>query len=155
MARVADQDQNTPLRRVAFALAMDLGDERTGRIQNAQSIFLRFILDLPCDPVRTENGDRPGGHFRQVLDETRALRAQGLDDMAVVHDFMPDIDRRAKLCQRLLDDVNGPDDAGAEPARLRKHHLHGRCSFSREAKELIDCISRAAASAAGDRPSKQ
>ena len=107
------------------------------------------------DPVRTENGDRPGGHFRQVLDETRALRAQGLDDMAVVHDFMPDIDRRAKLCQRLLDDVDGPDYAGAEPARLRKHHMHGRCNFSRGAKGLIDCIGKAAACAAGDRPSKQ
>src|SRR5437763_6921936 len=64
MARVADQDQNTPLRRVAFALAMDLGDERTGCIQNAQSIFLRFVLDLPCDPLRTENGDSPRAPLR-------------------------------------------------------------------------------------------
>jgi hypothetical protein len=45
--------------------------------------------------------------------------------MAIVDDFVPDIDRRAKRRQRVFDDIDGPDHARAETARLSKHHAHG------------------------------
>jgi hypothetical protein len=139
MARVTDQDHNASLRDITLALAMDLGDERTRRIENAQPTCLRILLHKPRDAVRAENRDRSAGHFRKVLDETRALCAQALDDMAVVNDFVPDVYGRAKLRERPLDNVDGPDHAGAETARLGEHHAHGS-ALSRESNKTIECI---------------
>ena len=45
--------------------------------------------------------------------------------MLVVHDLVPDIDRRAVFLQRALDDLDGAHDTGAEAARLREDDLHG------------------------------
>ena len=88
MARVTDQDHDATLPDITLALAMDLGDERTRRIENAQTTCLRILLHEPRDAMRAENGDRSGGHFRKVLDETCAFCAQALGDMAVVNDFV-------------------------------------------------------------------
>jgi hypothetical protein len=118
---------------------MNLGDERTRRVENAQAACLRILLDEPRDAMRAENGDRTDGHFREMLDEPCAFRAQALDDMAVVNDFVPHVDGRAKLRQRLLDDVDGADHAGAETARLGEHHAHGS-ELSRASNTTIGCI---------------
>jgi len=139
MARVTDQDHDATLPDITLALAVDLGDERTRRIENAQATGLRILFYEPRDAVRAENGDRSGGHFRKVLDETCAFRAQALDDVAVVNDFVSDVNGRAKLRERLLDDVDGPDHAGAETARLGEHHAHGR-GLSRESNKTIEWI---------------
>jgi hypothetical protein len=39
-------------------------------------------------------------------------------------DLVAHIDGRAELLEGPFDDVDGADDAGAEPARLSKHHPH-------------------------------
>ena len=139
MARVTDQDELTTLRHVTLALAMYFCDQRTGSIQDMQATPLRIKLDDPCHPVRTENGDRTAGYFREVFDEARAFCAQAFDDMAVVNDFVSNVDGGAKLRERLLDDVNGPDHAGAKAARLREHHLH-RSVLSRATTKMVDSI---------------
>ena len=46
---------------------------------------------------------------------TKLLRA--LDDEAVVHNFVPHVDRWAEFLDRALDDLDGALDPGAEPAR--------------------------------------
>ena len=61
---------------------------------------------------------RAGRDLVQLVDEHRAARAQILDDVAVVHDFVTHIDRRAVFLQRPLDDLDRPLDAGAEAAGL-------------------------------------
>jgi hypothetical protein len=138
MARVSDQDHNATLCDVTLALPMDLGNERTGGIQDAQSTRLCILLHEARDAMRAENGDRAGGYFREVLDETCTFCAQALDDMAVVNDFVPDVYGRAKLRERLLDDVDGSDHAGAETARLGEHHAHGSGLF-RVSNRAIGC----------------
>jgi hypothetical protein len=139
MARMTDQDDQTPLRDVTLALAMDFGDQRTGSIQNMQAARLCIELDDPCHPMRTEDGDRPGGYFGEIFDEARAFCAQAFDDMAVVNDFMSNVDGGAKFRERLLDDVDGPDHAGAKAARLREHYLH-RIVLSRATKTVDSII---------------
>jgi len=52
---------------------------------------------------------------------------------------VPDIYGRAKLRERLLDDIDGPDHAGAETARLGEHHAHGS-ELSRESNETLECF---------------
>ena len=138
MARVTDQDDQTPLGDVTLALAMDFGDQRTGSIQNMQAARLCIQLDDPCHPMRTEDGDCPGGYFREVFDEARAFCTQAFDDMTVVYDFMSNVDGGAKLHERLLDDVDGPDYAGAKTARLREHYLHRSVLF--RATKTVDSI---------------
>ena len=66
----------------------------------------------------------PAGTSIEFLDEARALRAQALDDVAVVDDLVADVDGRAVLRERLLDDVDRADHARAKAARLRKNHPH-------------------------------
>jgi len=139
MARMTDQDDQAALRDVMLALAMDFGDQRAGGIQNMQATRLCIELDGPCHPMRTEDGDRPCGHFREVFDEARAFCAQALDDMAVVNDLVSNVDRGAKLRERLLDDVDGPDHAGAKAARLREHYPHRSVLF-RATTKTVDFI---------------
>src|SRR5438477_605222 len=138
MARMTDQDDQTPLGDVTLALAMDFGDQRTRSVKDMQPARPRIELDDPCHPMRTEDGDRPGGYFREVFDEARAFCAQAFDDMAVVNDLVSNIDRSTKLRERLLDDVDGPDHAGAKAARLREHHLHRSVLF--RATKTVDSI---------------
>jgi len=138
MARMTDQDDQTPLGNVTLALAMDFGDQRTRSVKDMQPARLRIELDDPCHPMRTEDGDRPGGYFREIFDEARAFCAQAFDDMAVVNDLVSHVDRSTKLRERLLDDVDGPDHAGAKAARLREHHLHRRVLF--RATKTVDSI---------------
>ena len=54
----------------------------------------------------------------EFIDENGATRAQILHHMTVVHNLVTDVDRRAILLQRALDDLNRPLDAGAKAARL-------------------------------------
>jgi hypothetical protein len=89
--------------------------------------------------MRTEDGDRPCGHFREIFDEARAFCAQAFDDMAVVNDLVSNVDGGAKLRECLLDDVDGPDHAGAKAARLREHYLH-RSVLSRTTSKTVDSI---------------
>ena len=50
--------------------------------------------------------------------KTAPLALQPLDHIAVVHDLVADIDRRAVFLQRQHDDLDGAVDAGAKTARL-------------------------------------
>ena len=43
----------------------------------------------------------------------------------VVDDFVPHVDWRHVVLQGALDDIDGPDDARAEPSRLREDDLEG------------------------------
>lgn len=59
-----------------------------------------------------------GRDLGEFLDEDGAKALQPLDDVAVVHDFMADVDRRAIFLQRQHDDLDGTVDTGAKTARL-------------------------------------
>ncbi len=72
-------------------------------------------LNIVTGPVRD---------FGQIFDEARALRLQAVDDVAIVDDLVAHIDRRIARRERPLDDLDRPDDARAEAARLRQNNLH-------------------------------
>jgi hypothetical protein len=56
------------------------------------------------------------GDFIQFLDEHSALPFQIIDNIPVVDDFMPDIDGGTMKFQRLLDGIDGANDACAKSA---------------------------------------
>ena len=55
-----------------------------------------------------------------VVDEDRAARLEVADDVEVVDDLLPDVDRRAVVLERALDGLHGPVDARAVAARRRQ-----------------------------------
>ena len=67
--------------------------------------------------MRAENDSGAVRHLIKLIDKHRAARPQPLDDMAVVHHFMPDVDRGAEQFQRPLDDLDRAVYPGAESAR--------------------------------------
>ena len=81
--------------------------------------------------MRAEDRHRARRHLVDFVDKVRALGAQPLDDVAVVHDLVADIDRRAVFFERALDDLDRPFDPGAKPAGLGQHHSHHFASSPR------------------------
>ncbi len=107
---------------VALGLAVDLADQRAGRVQVHQVSALGLGRDGFGHAVGGEHDLRVGRHLVQLLDEDRALGFQVLDHGAVVDDLVPDIDRRAVAAERFLDHADGTVHPGAEAARAGQHH---------------------------------
>ena len=78
--------------------------------------------------MRAEHGHRSVGHLIQLLDESSAFFLQGLDDVLIVDDFMPDKHRLAVLLQGAFDDVDRPNHSCTETARLSENHSHHGCA---------------------------
>ena len=111
--------------RVALHFHVNLGDQRTRGIEHASGRAAR-----PPPPPRSKRRAprrspwRPPAPRRSSSTNTAPRRAQPLDDVPVVHHFMPHVDRRAEELDRALDDVDGAIDAGAEAARISQQYLH-------------------------------
>ena len=100
-----------------FRLTMDLGYQGTGRIEIFQTTLFGFMGNSLGHAVRRKNDRHAIGHFVQFLDKYRAHFLQFVDNIAVVDDFVPDIDRCAIFFNRQLDDFYGAVDACAKAAR--------------------------------------
>src|SRR5437899_1513698 len=124
MPAVADHHDGAPLVAHSRDFDMDLGDERTGRVEYGEAARLGVGTDRLRDAMRREYDGAPGGHLVQFIDENRALRLEIVDDKFVVDDLVPHVDRRAVLRKRLFDNRNRAVDARAEPARIREQNIH-------------------------------
>ena len=112
------------MRRIALPLAVDLGDERAGRVDHAQIAVLGLAFDRARHAMRAKDGDAAGRDLGQIVYEARALGAQPLHHVAVVDDLVAHIDRRAIFLDRAFHDLDGALDSGAESPRLRQDHPH-------------------------------
>ena len=92
-------------------------------------------MDGRSDAVRGEN-DR--GADRRVgfgLDEDRPAILEVANDVSVVNDLMPNVNRRPVMLERQLDSLDSPLHAGTKPPRRSKKtrftiEAHGRRSPS-------------------------
>ena len=67
-----------------------------------------------------------GGDLIKLVDEDGTFFRQVSDDVAVMDNFLADVDRCAERFQRNLHDIDGPDYSGAEATGLQEQHLfHG------------------------------
>ena len=134
---MADQDERAPLRDVALALVVDLGDQRTGGIEHRKPALGGLLLDAARHAMGAEDRDGVRPVFpTSALDEARAFRLQALDHVLVVDDLVADIDRRSVFLKRAIDDLDGPHHAGAEAARLGQHDPDGRSVAHRAAPTM-------------------
>jgi hypothetical protein len=103
---------------------VDLGDQRAGCVDDRKLALLGQRLDPLGHPMRAEHRHRSGRYLVQLVDEDRAPFAQVFDHMPVVHDLMADVDGRAELGQRTLDNLDRAFDACAETPGLGQHDLN-------------------------------
>ena len=97
MAGVADQHDLAAALVMDFGLAMDLGDQRAGGVEREEIAALQLPRGSTCGTPWAEKitGASVVRNFGEFLDEDRALGLQALDHVAVVHDLVADVDRRA------------------------------------------------------------
>ena len=114
---MADEEDVAALLDEPLGLAVDLGDERAGGVEEIEPARARGRRDRLGDAVGGEDHRHAVRHLVEIGDEHRALRLQTVDDELVVNDFVADVDRRAVPLQRQLDDADRPVDTRAEAAR--------------------------------------
>jgi hypothetical protein len=124
MAGMPDQDHDATIVEISLAFVMHLGDERTDCIEDRQPAALGIDFDRSRHAMSAEDRHRAGGHLGQALDETRALRLEALDDMAVMDNLVANIDRCAISLERTLDDFDRTHHTRAKPTRLRQNDFH-------------------------------
>ncbi len=121
---MSHEDNGAALGEVLLSLKVYLGHKRACRVYHRQVSGLRSGLDGLGHPVSTENRDRSWPDFVDLVDETCPFRLQVFDDMPIVHDFVPDKDRRLVLLDRAFYDRNCANNPGAKSAWLREHNPH-------------------------------
>ncbi len=131
VASVADEDHLALLLRVADRLAVHLRHEGAGRVDHAQVPRATLGDDGVGDAVRAEDRQSALRHLRELAHEHRALGAEVLDDVLVVHDLVQHVDRRAVAGERLFDDLDRAIDTRAEAAWVRQLDLGHQCGSSR------------------------
>src|SRR5476649_1642427 len=99
MAGMADQDEGAPLREVTLALVMDLGNQRTSRVEHGKTAPGSLLLNAARNAMRAEDRHGVFRYLGQRLDEARALGLQAVDHMLVVDDLVAHINRRAVFLQ--------------------------------------------------------
>ena len=124
VACVADHDDGAPFLAHAADFAVNLGDERAGRVKDAKSSLAGLFFDGARHAVRREDDGRAFGNVREIVDEDGSALAQVFDDRAVVHDFVTDVDGGAVELERPLHDGDGARHARAETAGLSEENLH-------------------------------
>ena len=126
VAGVSDQHELALFLLVAARLQVHLGDERARGVDRAQLPLAGLALDLLGHAVGAEDRDRAARDVVEGLDEVHAAPAEILEDVAVVHDLVQHVDRRAVELERAVDDLDRAVDAGAEAARRGEEHLQAR-----------------------------
>jgi hypothetical protein len=98
---------------------MDLGHQGAGGVEHGQAAGGSLFLDAPGHAMGAEDGYRQRRNLRQILDEDRTLGFKAFDHVFVMHDLVPDIDRRTVFLESALNDFDGTHDARTKSARLR------------------------------------
>jgi len=108
-----------------LGLDVHLGDQRAGGVEIDHLPLHRFGRHRLRYAVSGEHHRPVVGTLLQLLDEHRPYRAQAVDHMAVVHDLVAHIDRRAVLLDRPFDDLDRAVDPGAKTAGTGKQDFDG------------------------------
>ncbi len=116
VALVADHHDRVVLGGELLRLDVDLGDQRTGRVDHVELARGGVLVHARRDAMGREDGRRALGHLALGLDEDRPALTQLRDDVLVVHDLLAHVHGRAVELQRALDGLHSAIDTCAVAA---------------------------------------
>jgi hypothetical protein len=112
---------------MAGGLDMHFEDQRTGCVENEQVARLGCRWDCFGDAVcRKDHGLVGLWNVGQFFHKNGTFGPQGINDKSIVNNLMAYVNGSAIFGQSQFDYLDGPVDAGAEPARGRKVNGQGR-----------------------------
>ncbi len=118
---------------------MHFGDQRAGGVEREQIAPRRLLGNRFRHPMRGKDHRRVGvGNFVELLDKDRALGAQAVDHVAVMHDLVTHIDRRPVQRQSAFHRVDRAHHAGAKAARRAQNHVEDGLAAVRRRTVHID-----------------
>ena len=117
MAFVADEHDGVAGFDVALHLDVDLGHQRAGGVDDAQSSLPALFPDRGRYSMGTEDTGAVGRDFIQLIHEDYAAFLEAVHHVAVVDDLTAHVDGRREFVESQVDDVDGTVDPGAESAR--------------------------------------
>ena len=124
---MADEDHVAPAPVMDLGLAMNFRDQWAGRVDGEKPPPGGRLRHRFRHAVGREDHRRRGRRdLVELAHEHGALRLQALDDVLVVHDLVPDIDRRPVPRERPLDGIDRPHHPGAEAARRAEQNVERR-----------------------------
>ncbi len=93
-------------------------------IEHAQPALPCFALHTLGYAVGRENHDAARRNLIEIIDKHRAFGTKIVNDVLVMNNFMPDVNRCAVHRKRPLDDFDRAINAGTETTRLREDNFH-------------------------------
>ena len=120
MTFVSNKDDGTAFSGEPDRLQVNFGDQRARGVNDGQAFRSGLRSDLRRHPVGAENGDGAVGDLVDFFDEDDALGDERIDDVLVVYDLLPYVDRARVQVQCQVHDFNGAVHTGAESPRPRE-----------------------------------
>jgi hypothetical protein len=117
---VTDQDQRVAIPSKTNGFDVNLGYQRTRRVNNPKSPPLTGLTHLRSHAVSGVNDTFTLGDLIDAIHKDRTLGDQFFDHVAVVNDFLPDVDGRAEGLQCDTNDIYGTDHTGTEASRFEE-----------------------------------
>ena len=107
MSLVSDQQDRVTVAGEPPGFEVDLGDQRARRVDDGEPAPSGILVNLRGDSVRRQDEHRALRRVALVLHEHGALGLEVPDHVDVVHDLLPDVDRRPIDAQGSLNRVHG------------------------------------------------
>lgn len=117
MLAVANQHDGKTFAGVTDDLQMNLRNQGTSRINNAQSAMPRLLTNLRRYAVGTEDHHTLRGDIGQAIDENRPLSGEPVNNLTVVNDLLADKDRRPQFLQGQSYNVDGAHNSRTKTSR--------------------------------------
>ena len=161
VAGVADEHDRVALGGELDRLAVDLGDERAGRVDRPQAARSASACTAGETPWAEKTVIAPSGIASlELVDEDRAALRELLDDVLVVDDLLAHVDRRAVQLERALDGLHRAVDAGAVAARRGEQELlgggrHYRPECTKELQRAVSPVRSSERSLTAERSSQR
>jgi hypothetical protein len=99
---------------------VNLGDQRTGGVDNPQLPQFAFLPNFRRNPMGAVNHALTLGNLADAVDENSAFLLEFLDHKTIVDNLFADVNGGAEGLQRNPDDVDCSHHSGAESTRFQK-----------------------------------
>nr|WP_243411107.1 hypothetical protein [Salmonella enterica] len=121
---VADENRFLTATAGARHFHMDFRHQRAGGVKNGKIAAFRLVTHRLGNPMSGENQNGAIRHFANLLYKDRPALAQAVHYIAVMHDFVPNVNWRAVNSERIFNNADSAVYPGAKTAWVGQQDLH-------------------------------